>query len=312
MNLAVEMAVRRRLIDAALRRYIPARRDVLSRAMRYSLFSGGKRVRPVLLLAAGEAVGGRRRQLLPFACGIEMIHTYSLIHDDLPAMDDDALRRGKPTAHRAFGEAMAILAGDALLTEAFRVMSAEGAGGGVTAASAMAALRIIATAAGMGGMVGGQVADLEWAGRQATLTTVRAIHRRKTGALIEAAARAGGVVARASPVALRALVDYGRSVGLALQIADDIRDAEAPTAITGKASGRDRELGKATYAAVLGTRAARNALGREVERALRAVAPLGDRGAFLTALARRVGEWGLAGTARSVPTSLRARACAGR
>lgn len=311
MSLSADIAVRRRLIDATLRRYVPARRDVLSRAMRYSLFSGGKRVRPVLLLAAGEAVGGRRRQLLPFACGIEMIHTYSLIHDDLPAMDDDALRRGKPTAHRVFGEGMAILAGDALLTEAFRLMAAEGAVAGVSAASALAAICLIATAAGIQGMVGGQVADLEYAGREVPLATVRAIHRRKTGALIAAAARAGGLIARARPAALRALTDYGRALGLALQIADDVRDREAPTAITGKVAGRDRELGKATYAAVLGTAAARSALGREVEGALRALAPLGDRAALLAGLARRVGEWGVAGAAGASPAALGPRASAG-
>jgi geranylgeranyl diphosphate synthase type II len=290
------VATRCTLIDRALDRYVPDRGDTLSRAMRYSLFSGGKRLRSVLLLAAGEAVGGRVRQLLPFACGVEMIHTYSLMHDDLPAMDDDDLRRGKPTAHRVFGEGAAILAGDALLTEAFGVMTARTGKNAVPAARAIAAVRAIARAAGMAGMVGGQVADLEAEGSAASLATVRGIHRRKTGALIEAATMAGGLLAGAGPAALRALRQYGRSVGLAVQIADDLRDAEAPAAITGKIPRRDQALGKATYAGVLGNAATRAAMDREIRRALGALRALAPQATMLEGLALRVGTWGNAGS----------------
>ena len=299
MNAERAIIARRRIVDRALGRYVPARGDTLSRAMRYSLFSGGKRLRSVLLLAAGEAVGGQRRLLLPFACGIEMIHTYSLIHDDLPAIDDDALRRGKPTAHCVFGESMAILAGDALLTEAFRVMTTTSAGKGDAAPSVVAAIRAIATAAGVRGMVGGQVADLEHEGKRVSLATVRGIHCRKTAALIGAASEAGGLVGGASGAALRALTGYGRALGLAVQIADDVRDAEASTAVTGKIARRDQERGKATYVAVLGSAAAHAALRREVNRALRALRPLGDRARLLTQLARQVAQWGEAGARRS-------------
>lgn len=298
MNLRAEIAVRRRAIDQALRRYVPTRRDPLSRAMRYGLFPGGKRIRAVLLLAAGEAVGGRRRALLPFACAVEMIHTYSLIHDDLPAMDDDLLRRGKPTAHRVFGEGMAILAGDALLTEAFRVMAAVRERGGDDAPSTVVAIGTIAAAAGMRGMVGGQVADLEQEGREAGLDAVREIHRRKTGALMEAAVRVGALVAGAPSRVRTGLVHYGRSFGLAFQIADDLRDARASTAETGKVARRDRERGKATYPAVLGVAGAEVALRHEIARAVGALGSLGRRGTLLELLARRVEEWGLAGRAR--------------
>lgn len=292
MNLRAEIALRRRIIDRALRRYVPARRDRLSRAMRYGLFPGGKRIRAVLLLAAGEALGGRRRTLLPFACAVEMIHTYSLIHDDLPAMDDDLLRRGRPTAHRVFGEGLAILAGDALLTEAFRIMAA------AAAPRAVLAIQAIAAAAGVRGMVGGQVADLEQERREANLDTVRAIHRRKTGALMQAAVDVGALLAGAPGPARAKLTRYGRAFGLAFQIADDLRDSRAPTAETGKVARRDRERGKATYPAALGIAGAEAALRREIDRAVRPLRSLGRRGRLLESLARQVEDWGLAGRTR--------------
>ncbi len=289
------LAARRRLVERALRRYVPARPDALSRAMRYSLLSGGKRLRPVLVLAAGEAVGGNRGDLLPIACGVEMIHTYSLVHDDLPAMDDDELRRGKLTAHRVFGEAMAILAGDALLTEAFRVMAGRVGGTAAARGAALDAIRTIAVAAGMRGMVAGQVADLAHQGRGATLASVRGIHQRKTAALITAAVRAGGILGGARGATLARLTRYGEALGLGLQIADDVRDVEAPSRVTGKIAGRDRTLGKATYTAVLGSDGARAALAREIIRAHDAIAPLGARGALLAHLARQIAPWGRVG-----------------
>jgi geranylgeranyl diphosphate synthase type II len=210
-------------------------------------------------------------------------------------MDDDALRRGRPTTHRRFGEGMAILAGDALLTEAFRVMATGSTANGMAADRVVAAVKELAVAAGMRGMVGGQVADLEHEGRRVGLATVRSIHLRKTGALIEAAARAGGLVGGADARAIHALSRYGRALGLALQIADDVRDAEASTAVTGKVTRRDRALGKATYTAVLGTARARAELARQVDRAARALGPIGRRGVLLRELVRQVAEWGAAG-----------------
>jgi geranylgeranyl diphosphate synthase type II len=286
------MAAHRAAIDRALDRYVPERRDSLSKAMRYSLFSGGKRLRSILLVAAGEAAGGPVRHLLPFACGLEMIHTYSLVHDDLPAMDDDDLRRGKPTSHRAFGEGTAILAGDALLTEAFRVMATSAQRSGVSPERAIGAVRIIAEAAGMRGMVGGQLADLEAEGGTVGIAGVRAIHRRKTGALFEAATVTGALVAGGSPSVVRALGRFGLSVGMALQIADDLRDAEASETVTGKTPRRDQARKKATYASVLGVTATRTALEREIRRALATLRPLSARGAVLSELARRIGAWG--------------------
>ncbi|HKA52320.1 MAG TPA: polyprenyl synthetase family protein, partial [Candidatus Binatia bacterium] len=202
MNLQRYLEQRSRLVDRALARLLPhngALPYTLDRAMRYSLFSGGKRVRPILALASGEAVGAPAARVLPFACALEMIHSYSLIHDDLPAMDDDDLRRGKPTNHIVFGEGMAILAGDGLLTEAFRVMAEGALRQGVDRTAALRAVREVAAGAGAGGMVGGQVADLEAEGKKPTRALVEYIHTRKTAALIRAAVRAGALVGGARP-----------------------------------------------------------------------------------------------------------------
>src|SRR2546430_1596646 len=188
--------------------------------MRYSLFAGGKRIRPILALASGEAVGAPVARVLPFACALEMIHSYSLIHDDLPAMDDDDLRRGKPTNHIMFGEGMAILAGDGLLTEAFRVMAEGALRQGVDRTAALRALREVAAGAGAVGMVGGQVADLEAEGKKPTRTLVEYIHTRKTAALIRAAVRAGALVGGARPGQFARLRRYGAALGLALSVAE--------------------------------------------------------------------------------------------
>src|SRR5262249_46704120 len=197
--------------------------EQLHRAMRYSLMAGGKRLRPTLVLAAGEALGASTDDLMPAACAIEMIHTYSLIHDDLPAMDNDDLRRGRPTCHKVFGEAIAILAGDALLTQAFRVLSAEG-----PASDARRQLRVvreIATAAGtVEALIGGQVADIENEGKTVDASTLEYIHRSKTGALITASVVVGAILAAAPEAAIDRLREYGRRIGLAFQIADDLLD----------------------------------------------------------------------------------------
>src|SRR5262245_24634305 len=217
--------------------------------MRYSLFSGGKRIRPVLALASGEAVGAPMERILPFACALEMIHSYSLIHDDLPAMDDDDLRRGKPTNHVVFGEGMAILAGDGLLTEAFRVMAEGALRNGQDRTATLRAIREIAAGAGAAGMVGGQVADLESEQKKPTRTLVEYIHTRKTAALIRAAVRAGALVGGAQSGQFARLDRYGAAIGLAFQVADDILDVEGGTEKTGKRKGRDVELQKVTYPA---------------------------------------------------------------
>jgi len=239
--------------------------------VRYSLLGGGKRLRPILLLAACDAAGGAAERALPYGCALEMIHAYSLIHDDLPAMDDDPLRHGQPTNHLVFGEGLAILAGDALLSEASRVLAAS-AERDAQPRRALRAVREIAEAAGARGMVGGQAADIAAEGRAADLATVEFIHVRKTGALILAAVRAGGLIGGAREPALKRLTRYGECLGLAFQIADDILDIEAPSSLTGKAAGRDDARHKATFPAVLGLPAAKQRARQLREQALAAIA----------------------------------------
>jgi len=255
VNLQRYFEKRSQLVDRALTQALPKRTSLppkLDDAMRYSLFSGGKRIRPILALASGEAVGAPVARIMPFACALEMIHSYSLVHDDLPAMDDDDLRRGKPTNHVVFGEAMAILAGDGLLTEAFRVMAEGALRRGQNPAAALRAVQEIAAGAGAMGMVGGQVADLEAEHKKPTRTLVDYIHTRKTAALLRAAVRAGALVGGASPQQFARLDQYGTAIGLAFQVADDILDVEGETAKTGKRAGRDAELQKVTYPAAVG------------------------------------------------------------
>jgi len=274
------LAARRRLVEGALARRFPARGPALRRAIRYSLLGGGKRLRPILVLAAGEVAGASPRTVLPFACALELVHTYSLVHDDLPAMDDDDLRRGRPTSHRMFGEGIAILVGDALLTEAFGLMAGVPR---VPPARALAAVGELARAAGEAGMVGGQALDLAAAGRDVTLAQIRAIHRGKTGALFTAAVRMGALVAGARPALLGRLTTYGEELGLAFQIADDITDAAQA------GDGRtDVALGKATYPAVLGTAGARAHAERARDRALDALATVDSRAEPLRAIANLV------------------------
>ncbi len=273
MNLERYLAGRARLVERALAAALPPGRSRLRQAMRYSLFGGGKRLRPILALAAAEAVGASPHPVLPFACALEMIHTYSLVHDDLPAMDDDDLRRGRPTSHRVYGEGLAILVGDALLTEAFHVLASAR---GVPPARALRAVAEVAVAAGEAGMVGGQALDLAAAGTRTAVARVRDIHRRKTGALLRVAVRVGALVGGAGPARLRHLTGYGEHVGLAFQIADDILDDVLDATGNPAVDGRtDRALGKATYPATVGLAAARRAAVRERDAALAALAPLG-------------------------------------
>jgi geranylgeranyl diphosphate synthase type II len=248
-------------IDSALDRYLPKETELphsVHKAMRYSIFAGGKRVRPILMLAACQAVGGDTEHALPAACAMEMIHTYSLIHDDLPAMDDDDFRRGNPTSHKVFGEAVAILAGDALLTEAFKLISDPHVGGECDAAAQLAVIHQIATSAGSYGMVGGQVVDMESEGKpDIDLPTVQYIHTHKTGALIKASVVSGALLGGANEKMLAAITRYGEAAGLAFQIADDILDIEGTTEEIGKDAGSDQARGKATYPAVIGLASAK-------------------------------------------------------
>ena len=291
-------------VEAALARYLPAEPACparLAESMRYSLFAGGKRLRPVLALAAAEAVAARlgsdaahaRARTLPAACALELIHTYSLVHDDLPAMDDDTLRRGRPTNHVVFGDGLAILAGDALLTEAFALLAREPDETRLDedglAGRKLLAIRAIADAAGACGMAGGQAMDLEAAGSGATFDAegLRAMHARKTGALIRASGLAGAIMAGGGPSELDAVGRYAAELGLAFQIVDDILDVEGASADLGKTAGKDAAAQKPTYPALFGLETSRQMAAACIERALQALAS-GSIEGQLPAIARWV------------------------
>ncbi|MCX5820759.1 MAG: polyprenyl synthetase family protein [Deltaproteobacteria bacterium] len=284
---------RKALIDCALDDYLPLEASdpaVIFEAARYSMFAGGKRLRPILCMAAAEAVGGETDAILPAACALEMIHTYSLIHDDLPAMDNDDYRRGKPTSHKVFGEGIAILAGDALLTEAFRLLSDRERMPDVPPGRMLQVVREIAEAAGFFGMVGGQVKDLLAEGEKVDLQTLYEIHRRKTGALILVSLRAGAILAGAGEASLAALSDYGRRIGLAFQITDDILNVEGDPALLGKGTGSDAARGKVTFPALMGIEASRARAEDLIREALVSLATFADRAAPLCAIARHILE----------------------
>jgi geranylgeranyl diphosphate synthase type II len=302
------LRARRDAVETALDRFLPdARRApaVVADAMRYSVFAGGKRLRPMLVLAAAEAVGSRAGLAehvvldlaLPAACAIELIHTYSLVHDDLPAMDNDTLRRGRPTAHVVYGEGTAILSGDALLTEAFLLLAREPrqATGSPPlpdtelALRKLGAIEAIAEAAGADGMVGGQALDLDAAqpGRTLDEQALAEMHARKTGALLRASAVAGSIMAGAAPDVLAAVREYGTHIGLAFQIVDDILDVEEASAVLGKTAGKDAAAGKPTYPAMYGVAESRRRAGESVTRALQALEGV-QLGGQLPAIARWV------------------------
>jgi geranylgeranyl diphosphate synthase, type II len=276
VDLKAYLEERRGLVNRALQAYLPQVRGPafrVTQAMHYSLFVGGKRLRPILCLAAAEAVGGDPGEVLPVACALEMIHTYSLIHDDLPAMDDDDLRRGQPTCHKQYDEATAILAGDGLLTEAFRTMAAAADKYEGRERVLLDVVNLVASAAGYQGMVGGQMLDLLAEGRRVTLKELETIHRAKTGALLTAAVRAGAIMGGGNRVEVTALTTYGEKFGLAFQITDDLLDVEGETAEMGKAAGMDEKRQKATYPAVLGLEATRAWSRRLVAEAVAALEP---------------------------------------
>lgn len=288
MDLKVYIAQRGALVEAALDRYLPAETLMpgrLHQSMRYSVFAGGKRIRPVLMMAACEAVGGSLELVVPAACAMEMIHSYSLIHDDLPAMDDDDFRRGRPTNHKVFGEALAILAGDALLTQAFVLLGDRQVFAGTTPEVQLQVLRLVAEASGSFGMVGGQVIDMESEGRTIDLPTLEYIHTHKTGALILAALRAGGLLGGADTAGMQALERYGAAAGLAFQVADDILDVVGEQAVLGKDVGSDQARGKATFPALLGLEESRRRARELRDLAVTALEPLGPSAEPLRAIA---------------------------
>lgn len=256
MELKTYLSVKRSEVDRLPQSYLPCPKSdppLIHEAIRYSLFAGGKRIRPILCLAACEAVGGNVDKVLPFASAIELIHTYSLVHDDLPAMDDDSHRRGKLTNHKMFGESTAILTGDALLTAAFTMMAEKGLSSSITPKKILRAMLELGSASGSTGMVGGQLLDIESQGKDGlTLEKLQAMHTCKTGVLIRASIRIGGILGGAGPKKLSHLTWFGEKAGLAFQIADDILDVEGEEKDLGKPVGQDKTKGKWTYPALIG------------------------------------------------------------
>lgn len=273
-----------KLVEAALLKELGLETALvpeLADAMGYSLMAGGKRLRPILLMAAADAVGARGTDFLQAACGMEMIHTYSLIHDDLPAMDNDDYRRGKLTNHKVYGEAMAILAGDALLTQAFEVILSQQ---GVSAQVLVQVAREISIAAGANGMVGGQVIDMLSEGKKISMAELRKMHMGKTGALFRAAIRSGAVLGGASPEQLKALTYYADCFGLAFQITDDILDVVGDEAVIGKPVGSDERNEKSTYVTLTSLEEAKALAADTVAQAMRALENFGGEADFLREL----------------------------
>jgi geranylgeranyl diphosphate synthase type II len=271
VDLKAYLRDKRALVDEALKTVFPEPQGPSAdavRAMTYSLFAGGKRLRPILCISGAEAVGKEGRTVLPFACGLELIHTYSLIHDDLPVMDNDDLRRGKPTSHKVFGEAVALLAGDGLLTEAFRLMAGTS---GVDPRSLLRVIQLVGSAAGYQGMVGGQVVDIQSEGKLVDPSLVEFIHSHKTGALIHASVTSGAILGGGTDEQVKAISSYGEKIGLAFQIADDILDVEGDSQTMGKRAGGDARKKKITFPAAVGLQPAKEIQSRLVEKALGAL-----------------------------------------
>lgn len=270
MDLKKYLKEKKESVDSFFRDYFKEQRmpAVLQESMLYSLFAGGKRIRPILAMAAYEACGGDAGDIVPYASSLELIHTYSLIHDDLPAMDDDDLRRGKPTNHKVYGEAVAILAGDALLTEAFCILSDPAHGRKVGENDLLNASREIAIAAGYQGMVAGQVQDMLSEDAEADGETLKFIHRHKTAALIRASAKVGGILSGSTARRVNALSSYGENIGHAFQVIDDILDVEGDTQVLGKSVGSDEKINKMTYPRLYGLEKSREIAKKLVEDAV--------------------------------------------
>jgi geranylgeranyl diphosphate synthase type II len=275
MDFSVYWSKRQQQVEAALEAFLPpaaAKPATIHKAMRYSIFAGGKRLRPVICLATAEVLGGKAKPALPLACAVECIHTYSLIHDDLPCMDNDDFRRGKPTSHKVFGEAIAVLAGDALLTIAFEMAASCPVWPRYPHATI---IREIAVAAGSQALIGGQVADAEGEGKKITPPELRYIHENKTAALITASIRLGAMSANATAAQLKHLTEFGQSLGLAFQVIDDILDVTQTSEKLGKSAGKDLKAQKATYPALLGLEKAQKEADKLTARARAALKPFG-------------------------------------
>jgi geranylgeranyl diphosphate synthase type II len=285
MNLKAYLKSRQKMIDRALDRHLPkesVKPATIHKAMRYSLFAGGKRLRPVLCLAAAEACGGKIKTALPLACAIECIHTYSLVHDDLPSMDNDDFRRGRLTCHKVFGDGIAVLAGDALLTIAFEIVARAKPAPRYDMATL---LREVAVAAGSQKLIAGQVADLEAEGRRVDMSGLRFIHEHKTSAILTTSVRLGAMSANANPKQLAAITKFGRALGLAFQVIDDILDVTQTTEKLGKSAGKDVAAQKATYPALIGLGKSRAEAKRLTRQAHNALSIFGKKGEALHALA---------------------------
>ena len=284
---------RKTLVDKALQKFMPNPSGLASdviKAMNYSLFAGGKRIRPILCIAGAEAVGGSADNVVPVACAIEFIHTYSLIHDDLPVMDNDDFRRGKPTNHKVFGEAIALLAGDGLLTLAFNLMAGYGAEKKVEKKALLRVIDLIASAAGYKGMVGGQVVDITYEGKEPDPNVVEYIHRHKTAALIAASVTAGNILAGGNKDEEKSINRYGQQIGLAFQIADDILNIEGDKKVMGKGIGSDKERGKITYPSVFGTAESKTIQKELIKNAIDSLKRFDTRAEPLRDLARYIIE----------------------
>ncbi|GAA5496695.1 farnesyl diphosphate synthase [Rubritalea halochordaticola] len=273
-------------VDSELKRQLPresARPQTIHKAMRYSVFAGGKRLRPILCLAAAEACGGDSENALLPACAVEVLHTYSLVHDDLPCMDDDDLRRGRPTSHKVFGEGIAVLTGDALLTEAFIMLANTPATKRYNVGDYV---KELAETGGSKKLIGGQVLDLEGEGQQLNKQQLIRIHEAKTAALLTSSIRLGAMTANATPAKLEALTTFGYNLGLAFQVIDDILDVTQTTEVLGKTAGKDESVDKSTYPAILGLEKSRKEAARLTKKALGALDPFGKKAARLEQIGR--------------------------
>lgn len=293
IDIELYLKEKKSLVEDALDRYLPKESEMpssLHRAVRYSLMAGGKRIRPILCIASCEAVGGKADDALSSACALEMIHTYSLVHDDLPAMDNDDFRRGKPTNHKVFGEAVAILAGDALLTEAFRIMTEKSLRRGVNPDIILDVIHDISVASGSFGMVGGQVVDMESEGTEIDLPTLEYLHTHKTGALILASVKGGARLGGGTDEQIRAFSRYGECLGLAFQITDDILDIEGEQTEIGKDVGSDARRKKATYPSIVGMAASKERAKELMEMALDSLYAFDKRAEPLRKIAKYIVE----------------------
>lgn len=291
MNIKEYLNEIKTVVDNALDRYIPSQNTYppdIYNSMRYSLLAGGKRLRPILVIASAETVGGKREDVLPFACAIEMIHTYTLIHDDLPAIDNDDFRRGKPTNHKEFGEAVAILAGDALLTMAFQIMSDIRAMPKANPSAILRAINEMARAVGASGTIGGQVVDIEYSGKKPDISTLEYIHTHKTGEMILSAVRVGAILSGCEDDELNAMTKYGENIGLAFQVVDDILDVEGESEVMGKTAGSDERMKKITYPAVFGLAESKKIAGRLIDNSIKSLEMFGDRAEVLKDIAEYI------------------------